>query len=116
MRREGQMDRAWVFDNYIVAKSGSEIKYIRRKESMLGYETSSINFEITPGAEVWVENVFSTGVEDLIQLFIIDDANFRVFIITWNLQSNREHSLFQSSYEPEVFPENLIMKGTSYLK
>ena len=65
-----------MFDNFIVAKSGSEIKYIRREKSLIGgYATNSINFEITPGAEVWVENVFSTGVEDLIQLFIIDDAN-----------------------------------------
>jgi len=47
----------------------------------------------------------------LIQLFIIDDANRRLFIITWNLQSNREHSMFQSTYATDVFPENLIMKG-----
>jgi len=80
------MERAWVFDNYIVAKCGSELKYIRREESVLGgWATSSINFEISPGAEVWVENVFSTGVEDLVQLFIIDDANRRIYIITWNL-------------------------------
>lgn len=111
------MERAWVFDNFIVAKSGSEIKYIPREESVIGgYATQSIKFEVTPGAEVWVENVFSTGVEDLIQLFIIDDVNLRLFIITWNLKSNREHTLFQSSYAEDIFPENLIMKGTSYLK
>jgi len=75
------------------------------------YSTKAINFEISPGAEVWIENVFTTGVKDLIQLFIIDDANRRLFIITWNLQSNREHSMFQSTYATDVFPENLIMKG-----
>ena len=111
-RREGQIDRAWVFDNYIVAKSGSEIQYIRREESLLGgYATNSIDFDVAPGAEVWVENVFSTGIEDLVQLFIIDDVNQRLYIITWNLQLNREHSLFQSVYDSDVFPENLIMKG-----
>lgn len=80
------------------------------------HASNAINFEITPGAEVWIENIFSTGVKDLIQLFIIDDANRRLFIITWNLQSNREHSMFQSTYAPDVFPENLIMKGKSNLK
>jgi hypothetical protein len=29
-RREGQIERAWIFNNYIIAKSGSEIKYIKR--------------------------------------------------------------------------------------
>ena len=86
------MERAWVFDNFIVAKCGSEIKFIHRETSILGmHATNSINFDINPGAEVWIENVYSTGVEDLIQLFIIDDANRRLFVVTWNLQSNREH-------------------------
>ena len=111
------MERAWVFDNFIVAKSGSEIKFIPREESILGmHATNSINFSVSPGAEVWIENIYSTGVEDLIQLFIIDDANRRLFIITWNLQNNREHQMFQSTYADDVFPENLLMKGQSYLK
>lgn len=101
----------------MIAKSGSEIKFIRRETSVHnGFADNSINFEITPGAEVWIENIFATGIEDLIQLFIIDDANLRLYIITWNLQSNREHSMFQSTYAPDVFPENLIMKGQAYLK
>lgn len=88
-----------------------------REKSVLGmHATNSINFALDPGAEVWIENVFTTGVEDLIQLFIIDDSNRRLYIITWNLQNNREHSMFQSTYAPDVFPENLIMKGKSYLK
>ena len=100
-----------------MAKSGSEIKYISREKSVLGgYATNSIDFQLTPGAEVWIENIFSTGVEDLIQIFIIDDSTRRLYLITWNLQSNREHSLFQSRYAPDIFPENLIMKGQSYLK
>lgn len=80
------------------------------------YKTSSIPFAVAPGAEVWIENIYPTGITDLVQLFIIDDANRRLYIITWNLQSNREHSLFQSTYAPDVFPENLIMKGKSLLK
>ena len=85
-RRKGQIERAWIFDNYIVAKCGSEIKFIERTKSVLGlHSTNAINFDINPGAEVWIENIYSTGVEDLIQLFIIDDMNRRLFIITWNL-------------------------------
>jgi hypothetical protein len=69
-----------------VAKCGSEIKFIERTKSVLGlHSTNAINFDINPGAEVWIENIYSTGVEDLIQLFIIDDMNRRLFIITWNL-------------------------------
>jgi len=49
------------------------------------YKTSSLNFAVAPGAEVWIENIFATGIEDLIQVFIIDDANRRLFIVTWNL-------------------------------
>jgi hypothetical protein len=30
----------------------------------------------------------------LVQIFIIDDATRRVYIITWNLRHNREHSMF----------------------
>lgn len=68
---------------------------MQREASVLGMHAhNAINFDISPGAEVWIENIYSTGVEDLIQLFIIDDANRRLFIITWNLQNNREHSMF----------------------
>lgn len=31
--------------------------------------------------------------------------------MTWNLQHNREHSIFQTTYAPDIFPENLIIKG-----
>lgn len=80
------------------------------------HQTNDIKFSITPGAEVWIENVISTGVNDLVQLFIVDDVNHRLFVITWNLQMNREHSLFQSTYAEDVFPENLIMRGKAYNK
>ena len=49
-------------------------------------------------------------------MVIIDDNNNRIFIITWNLKQNREHSLFQTTYAPEIFPENLIMKGQACQK
>jgi hypothetical protein len=80
------------------------------------HQTNDIEFAITPGAEVWIENVISTGVNDLIQLFVIDDVNRRLFVVTWNLQYNREHSLFQSTYAEDVFPENLIMRGKAHNK
>lgn len=80
------------------------------------HQSNDIQFSITPGAEVWIENVISTGVNDLVQLFIVDDVNRRLFVITWNLQFNREHSLFQSTYAEDVFPENLIMRGKAYNK
>jgi len=116
-KREQQIERAWVFDNFIIAKSGCEIKYMPREKSVLGMSaTNSIPFGIEPGAEVWIENIYATGIEDLVQLFIIDDAQKRLFIITWNLQLNREHSIFQTTYGPDVFPENLIMRGKHYYK
>lgn len=66
-KRSGQIERCWVFNNYIVAKSGSELKYIPRETSIAGGTcVNSIDFSIQPGAEVWIENVFSTGVEDLV--------------------------------------------------
>lgn len=116
-KRNTSIERAWVFDNFLIIKCGAEIKYMPREKSVLGlYATEAIKFEITLGAEVWIENCFPTGIEDLVQFLVIDDANNRVYIITWNLQNNREHSLFQSKYAPEVFPENLVLRGAGYLK
>ena len=33
IRRQGQIERAWVFDNYVVAISGKEIAFARRMQS-----------------------------------------------------------------------------------
>jgi len=55
-------------------------------------------------------------VENLVQLVVFDDYTKRVYLITWNLEFNREHSLYQTTYSPEVFPENLIIRGKPYLK
>lgn len=49
-------------------------------------------------------------------MFVIDDAASRAYVITWNLQSNREHSIYETTYAADVFPENLIMKGLSFSK
>ena len=37
-------------------------------------------------------------------------------MLTWNLEQNREHSLYQSTFVPKVFPENLFMRGLAYTK
>ena len=66
---------------------------------------------MTPGAEVWVDHVYTTGVEDLVQIFIMDDRKRLIFILTWNLQFNREHSIYQTTYGENVYPENLLLRG-----
>ena len=66
----------------------------REKSVLDGYVTKSIKFAVDPGANIWIENIFATGIKDLIQLFLIDDVERRVYIITWNLHFNREHSIF----------------------
>lgn len=54
---------------------------------------------------------YLTGVEGILQLFLIDDEKMRIFIITWNMEVNREHSMYQTRFKPGVFPENLILQS-----
>ena len=56
-----------MFDNYIVAKSGSELRYIERNFSNDGsVHKGSKMLNLTPGEDVWVENIAPTGVKDLV--------------------------------------------------
>lgn len=111
--RVEQIERAWVFDHFIVVRSGNQLKYCPRKEPPLfgGFVTESQDFALELGPEIWIQDFYQTGVMDLIQLLVLDDVNQRLFIITWNLTNNREHSLFQSTYREDVFPENCILHG-----
>lgn len=40
----------------------------------------------------------------------------RVYLVTWNLRLNREHSLYQTTYEDGIFPEKLILSGNCTAK
>ena len=88
----------WVFTNFIVVKCGSELKYIKIERADDGhitkYNADPVDFNINLGSEVWVQNIYSTGVDDLVQLIIINDDIKRHYVLTWNLQLNREHSNF----------------------
>jgi hypothetical protein len=79
----------WVFKNYIIVKCGCELKYIaiQRNESgeITEYNAKPVNFNIDFGKEVWIQHIYSTGIEDLVQIFVIDDAAKRHYVITWNL-------------------------------
>ena len=35
----------------------------------------------------------------------------RLSMITWNMELNREHSMYQTRFKPGVFPENLILQS-----
>jgi len=39
-KRRNEIERAWVFGNYMVVKSGSELKYIQREKSVFGSTAS----------------------------------------------------------------------------
>ena len=39
-KRRNEIERAWVFANYMVVKSGSELKYIQREKSVFGSTAS----------------------------------------------------------------------------
>ena len=41
----------------------------------------------------------------------MDDRKRLIFILTWNLQFNREHSIYQTTYGENVYPENLLLRG-----
>ena len=80
------MDAVWVFTNHIIFKCGSELKYIDVNETgLLGGSPTPKDFRINFGSEVWIADIYSTGVDDLVQIFVINDILKRHFIITWNL-------------------------------
>ena len=59
---------------------------------------------------MWVQDIFATGIDDLIQIFLINDITRRLFVVTWNLQLNREHSNFQTTFDDTTNPEYLLLR------
>ena len=99
----------WVFTNYVVVKSGASLKYLRKNYSYISNE-EVIEFNIDFGTEIWIQDIFATGIDDLVQIFLINDVTKRIYVITWNLKFNREHSNFQSTFEDETNPEYLLVR------
>lgn len=69
MERRREVDSVWSFTNYYVIKCGSELKYIERNVTgPLGgkKEGKARNLAINFGSEVWIEDIYSTGVDDLV--------------------------------------------------
>jgi len=73
LERRTNVDSVWILPNYIVVKCGSEMKYISRKSDGLFSNNKPIDFNINFGSEVWIQDVYTTGVDDLIQFMIIND-------------------------------------------
>ena len=59
---------------------------------------------------MWIQDIFATGIDDLVQLLLINDVTKRLYVITWNLQFNREHSNFQSIFDDSTNPEYLLLR------
>ena len=49
--------------------------------------------------------------QDLVQFLVINDISRHIFLITWNVQLNREHSLYQTDFDEGMFAENLVVRG-----
>jgi hypothetical protein len=94
----------WKVGEHLIAKCGSELKFINLEQG-----TDEKLFNLTLGPNIWVEACYATGVEGILQLFLIDDEKQRLFVVTWNMEVNREHSMYQTRMKPGVFPENLML-------
>ena len=93
INRRSQMEAVWITTNHIIVKSGSILKYASKKTKDISKEKFDyINIDF--GTEVWIQDIFETGIDDLIQIFLINDYTKRIYAITWNLRFNREHSNF----------------------
>ena len=107
--RRAHVDSVWLFTNHIVVKSGAELQYLPRQVNGL-LRAKPKPFNVDFGAEVWIQDIFPTGIDDLIQIFLINDITRRLFVITWNLQLNREHSNFQTTFDDSTNPEYLLLR------
>lgn len=50
------------------------------------------------------------------QILLIKDSHRQVFLITWNLQLNKEHSLYQTDVDEGIYGENVVLRGNSLHK
>lgn len=101
------MHKAWRLGNYVIAKCGSDVKYMNVNDKV----EKDFAFELGP--KVWLQNVYLTGVEGIVQFYAINDEQRHVYVISWNMELNREHTLFQTSYKAGQMPENLILSSYS---
>ena len=111
LQRKARIDQVWVFTNYIVVKCGASLKYVKKKTKKRFFKPKPKEFNIDLGAEVWIQDIFATGIDDLIQIFLINDITKRLYVITWNLQFNREHSNFQSIFDDSTYPDYLLLRS-----
>lgn len=79
---------------------------------MKSVKINRINLNL--GADVWIDGIYTTAFEDLVQFVVIDDNNRRLYLITWNLEHNREHQICEVPVPENVQPENMYLRGLSY--
>ena len=58
------MDSVWVFTNHIIVKSGANLKYQVKDYNNSNEEFKDFNIHF--GAEVWIQDIFATGIDDLV--------------------------------------------------
>jgi hypothetical protein len=59
----------------------------------------------------WLKAIYTTGVSDIIQLLVTDFMKRTFFIVTWNLATNTEHSIYQQRFRRDNFVENMMLKS-----
>lgn len=50
------------------------------------------------------------------QLLVINDAKNLVFVITWDLEKNKEYTQYQTDFDKGAFAENMLIRSNSFLK
>ena len=63
--RKKNLDKVWILPNFIVVKCGSELAYMKRGKSGLFSNNKPKKFSIEFGSEVWIEDIYTTGVADI---------------------------------------------------
>lgn len=112
-KRAHEIERAWVRNKYLLVKCGHQVSYIVRGEGVLASpKINKINLNLGP--DVWIDGIYTTFFEDLVQFVVIDDNNKRLYLITWNLEHNREHSIYEVAVPENVQPENMYLRGLSF--
>jgi len=113
-KRAHEIERAWVRNKYLLVKCGHQVSYIDRSQNslLMSPPVQKINFNLGP--DVWIDGIYATYYEDLVQFVVIDDANKRLYLITWNLDHNREHSIYETTVPENVQPENMYLRGLSF--
>ena len=61
------MESVWITSHHIIVKSGSNLKYIKKTQDSKDINKAKpVQFNIDFGPEVWIQDIFETGVDDLI--------------------------------------------------